>query len=133
MRRARVLAERQGIEHKSPKVACLFDGKPLGAAAQLFCGMAALAVSPPPPLVLPGNAESIEAFKARREPRLSLLIPSPSQHGNWSNGVSFDLRQIGASTLLSSQFRSTFYCWRADQTPSPVKSQGQAEPRPTPS
>jgi len=71
-----VPAERQGIEHKSPKVACLFDGKPLGAAAQLFCGMAALAVSPPPPLVLPAMPSRSRRSRQGENP-LEPIDPEP--------------------------------------------------------
>jgi hypothetical protein len=44
----------------------------------------------------------------------------------FTSKVLLDPGQIRASLLLSSQFRSTFHCWRADQAHTPVKA-GLAE------
>ncbi len=62
VRRERELAERQGIEHESPNVACPFTENPPGTAAKLFWTMLALAASPPPPPIVPGDAESYAVF-----------------------------------------------------------------------
>ncbi len=77
VRRARVLAERQGLEHESPRVACPFTEKPLSAPAQMFYVMLALAGSPPPPAVQSGNPESVAAFRAWYEQMTALSGGSP--------------------------------------------------------
>lgn len=63
VRRERTLAERQGIEHESPKVACPFTENPPGTAAKLFWTMLALASTPPPPPVVADDPESLAALE----------------------------------------------------------------------
>src|ERR1022692_3076782 len=42
----------------------------------------------------------------------------------FTSKVLLDLRLIRASALLSSQLRSTFYCWHADQARTPGEKPG---------
>jgi predicted GIY-YIG superfamily endonuclease len=64
VRRVRVLAERQGIEHESPKVACPFTENPMSTPAKLFWTALLAASVPPPPRIVPGDPKSLEAFAA---------------------------------------------------------------------